>query len=44
LSYDEPDETIRWAFEPFGGATSARVIKDKDSGQSQEFGFARMPV
>jgi RNA recognition motif-containing protein len=43
LSYGEPDETVRGALEPFGEATSARVIKDKDSGQSRDFGFVGMP-
>jgi hypothetical protein len=28
------------AFESFGEATSARDMKNKDSGQSREFGFA----
>jgi|WetSurSiteA1Bulk_404760.scaffolds.fasta_scaffold322810_2 hypothetical protein len=34
LSHDAPAEIIRGAFEPFGEAPSARVIKDKNSGQS----------
>jgi RNA recognition motif-containing protein len=44
LSYHAPDETIRGAFEPFGETTSARVIKDKNSDQSREFGFLGMSV
>ena len=44
LSHDETDETIRGAFEPFGEATSARVIKDKDSGQSRGFDFVGMSL
>ncbi len=44
LSYDAPDEIIRRAFGPFGEATSARDIKNKDSGQSREFGFAGVSV
>ena len=44
LSYGAPDEIIRVAFGPFGEATSARDIKDKDSGQSREFGSAGMAV
>ena len=43
LSYDATDETIREAFESFGQVTSARVIKDKYSGQSRGFGFVEMP-
>jgi RNA recognition motif-containing protein len=42
LSYDATDETIRVAFESFGQVTSARVIKDKYSGQSRGFGFVEM--
>jgi RNA recognition motif-containing protein len=43
LSYDATDETIREAFESFGQVTSARVIKDKYSGQPRGFGFVEMP-
>ena len=43
LSYDATDETIRGAFEPFGEVSSARVVKDKYSGQSRGFGFVEMP-
>ena len=44
LSYDATDETIREAFESFGQVTSARIIKDKYSGQSRGFGFVEMPA
>ena len=44
LSSDVTDETIREAFESFGQVTSARVIKDKYSGQSRGFGFVEMPT
>jgi len=44
LSYDATDVTIREAFESFGEVTSARVIKDKYSGQSRGFGFVEMPA
>ena len=43
LSYDVTDETIRGAFESFGEVTSAKVIKDKYSGQSRGFAFVEMP-
>ena len=43
LSTDATDETVRGAFESFGAVTSARVIKDKYSGQSRGFGFVDMP-
>jgi RNA recognition motif-containing protein len=44
LSYEATDGSIREAFESFGQVTSARVIKDKYSGQSRGFGFVEMPV
>jgi len=43
LSSDVTDDAIRGAFESFGEVTSARVIKDKYSGQSRGFGFVEMP-
>ena len=42
LSSDATDETIREAFVSFGQVTSAKVIKDKYSGQSRCFGFVEM--
>jgi RNA recognition motif-containing protein len=42
LSYDATDETIKAAFESFGEVTSARIIKDKYTGQSRGFGFVEM--
>ena len=44
LSSDVTDEMILKAFVSFGEVTSARVIKDKYSGQSRGFGFVEMPV
>ena len=44
LSYEATDEMIREAFESFGQVTSARVIKDKYTGQSRGFGFVEMPA
>ncbi len=43
LSSDATDQMIKEAFESFGEVTSARVIKDKYSGQSRGFGFVEMP-
>jgi cold-inducible RNA-binding protein len=43
LSSDVTDEAIREAFVSFGQVTSARVIKDKYTGQSRGFGFVEMP-
>jgi RNA recognition motif-containing protein len=42
LSYDVSEENLRQAFEAFGQVTSARIIKDKYSGQSRGFGFVEM--
>jgi len=42
LSYDATDEAIREAFLSFGEVTSAKVIKDKYTGQSRGFGFVEM--
>ncbi len=42
LSSDVKDETIRGAFESFGEVTSAKVIRDKYTGQSRGFGFVEM--
>ncbi len=42
LSSNATEETIRQAFESFGQVTSARIIKDKYSGQSRGFGFVEM--
>jgi len=44
LSYDATDENLRQAFESFGEVTSAKVIKDKYTGQSRGFGFVEMPA
>ena len=42
LSYNVTEENLRQAFESFGQVTSARIIKDKYSGQSRGFGFVEM--
>jgi len=44
LSYEATDGTIREVFESFGSVISARVIKDKYTGQSRGFGFVEMPA
>jgi len=44
ISYDATDETIKEAFESFGEVASARIIKDKYTGQSRGFGFVEMPA
>jgi RNA recognition motif-containing protein len=43
LSNDVSEENLRQAFESFGQVTSARIIKDKYSGQPRGFGFVEMP-
>jgi RNA recognition motif-containing protein len=44
LSHNTTEENLREAFESFGEVTSARVIKDKYTGQSRGFGFVEMPA
>ena len=44
LSFHTNDETLRNLFSPFGNVTSAKVILDRDSGQSRGFGFVEMDV
>ena len=43
LSYDASDEDLLAAFEGFGQVSSARVIRDKETGRSRGFGFVEMP-
>ncbi len=43
LSNDVSEEDLRQAFESFGQVISARIIKDKYTGQSKGFGFVEMP-
>ena len=42
LSFEESAENLRQAFEAFGQVSSARIVKDKYSGQSRGFGFVVM--
>jgi RNA recognition motif-containing protein len=44
LSFHTNDEALRDLFSQFGSVTSAKVIKDRDSGQSRGFGFVEMDV
>ncbi|MGB7575075.1 MAG: RNA-binding protein [Thermodesulfobacteriota bacterium] len=43
LSFEVTVETLRQAFEAFGQVSSARIVKDKYSGQPRGFGFVEMP-
>ncbi len=42
LSREVTEEDLREAFEAFGEVTSAKIIKDKYSGESRGFGFVEM--
>jgi RNA recognition motif-containing protein len=44
LSYELTDEDLRLTFESYGQVESAKVIKDKYSGESKGFGFVEMPA
>jgi len=43
LSFDTTDKDLLGAFTPHGAVDSARVVTDRDSGQSRGFGFVEMP-
>ena len=44
LSFHTNEEVLRSLFTPFGNVTSAKVITDRESGQSRGFGFVEMDV
>ncbi|HEY6503280.1 MAG TPA: RNA-binding protein [Chitinophagaceae bacterium] len=44
LSFHTNNETLKALFTPFGNVTSAKVITDRDSGQSRGFGFVEMDI
>ncbi len=43
LSFEVSADNLRQAFEAFGQVSSARIVKDKYSGQPRGFGFVEMP-
>lgn len=43
LAHDLTENELRQAFEEFGKVDTARIIKDKYSGDSKGFGFVEMP-
>jgi RNA recognition motif-containing protein len=43
LPREATEEDLRQAFEAFGEVASAKIIKDKYSGESRGFGFVEMP-
>lgn len=42
LSYGTYEDGLRTAFQAFGNVVSAKIITDRDSGQSKGFGFVEM--
>lgn len=42
LSYKVSDQELQEVFEEFGEVTSAKVIKDRETGRSKGFGFVEM--
>ena len=42
LSFHTDSEALKALFVPFGNVTSAKVITDRESGQSRGFGFVEM--
>ncbi|MEI9943639.1 MAG: RNA-binding protein [Chitinophagaceae bacterium] len=44
LSFHTNDESLKALFSPFGNVTSAKVIADRETGQSRGFGFVEMDV
>ena len=44
LALNVTEEDLKQAFEAFGEVTSAKIIKDKYSGESKGFGFVEMPA
>jgi len=44
LSFHTNEEALRDLFAKFGNVTSAKVINDRETGQSRGFGFVEMDV
>lgn len=42
LSFHTKDEELKTLFEQFGAVSSAKVISDRETGQSRGFGFVEM--
>ena len=42
LSYSTDDNSLKQLFEAFGEVSSAKVIKDRETGRSRGFGFVEM--
>ncbi len=43
LSYQMTDDDLRAAFEQYGEVSSAKIIRDRETGRSKGFGFVEMP-
>lgn len=43
LSFRIQDENLREIFEDYGTVSSAKVVKDRETGKSRGFGFVEMP-
>lgn len=43
IPYTMSEDELRELFEAHGGVTSARIIKDRETGRSKGFGFVNMP-
>ena len=43
LAYSVTEDQLREAFSQFGEVSSAKVISDRETGQSKGFGFVEMP-
>lgn len=44
LPYRLTEDELQGAFTPYGEVTSAKIIMDKQSGESKGFGFVEMPA
>ena len=44
LSFHTNDEALKTLFSAFGNVTSAKVITDRETGQSRGFGFVEMDI
>lgn len=43
LNFKTTSENLNAAFAQFGEVTSAKIVKDRDTGRSKGFGFVEMP-
>lgn len=43
LNFKTRSEELEAAFAKFGQVSSAKIVKDRDSGRSKGFGFVEMP-